>query len=37
MESKEYAIEVDELKIRYRCLNKISLKDSFLSFCKSRV
>ncbi len=37
MESKEYAIEVDDLKIRYRCLNKISLKDSLLSLRKSRV
>ena len=33
----EYAIEVDNLKIRYKCLNKISLRKSLLSWKKSEV
>lgn len=37
MECKEYVIEVDNLKIRYKCLKKISLKKSLLSFRKSEV
>ncbi len=31
------AISVDNLKIRYKCLNKMSLKKSLLSFKKSKV
>ena len=28
MENKEYAIEVEDLRIRYKCLNKVSIKKS---------
>lgn len=35
MEAQEYAIEVSGLKIRYRCLNKISLKKSLFSMKKT--
>ena len=37
MENSEYAIEVDNLKIRYKCLNKISIKKSLFSIKKTRV
>ncbi len=33
----EYAIEVENLKIRYRCLQKMSIKKSLLSMKKSNV
>ncbi len=36
MEEK-YAIEIDDLVIRYRCLNKISIKQSLFSLKKSTV
>ncbi len=36
MEEK-YAIEIDDLVIRYRCLNKISIKESLFSLKKSTV
>ena len=35
--AEEYAIEVDNLKIQYRCLNKISIKRSFFKIKKSNV
>lgn len=35
MEEQEYAIEVTDLKIRYKCLNKISIKNSLFSLKKS--
>lgn len=37
MEENKYAIEVKDLKIRYRCLNKISIKKSLLKLKKSNV
>ena len=37
MENKEYAIEVEDLRIRYKCLNKVSIKKSLLSLKKSKV
>lgn len=37
MSEETYAIEVDDLKIRYKCLNKISIKKSLLSLKKSNV
>lgn len=37
MESKEYAIEVENLKIRYRCLKKVSIRKSLFSPKKSNV
>lgn len=36
MEEK-YAIEIDDLVIRYRCLNKMSIKQSLFSLKKSTV
>lgn len=35
--AKEYAIEVSDLKIRYKCLNRISIKNSLFSLKKSEV
>lgn len=35
--TKEYAIEVSDLKIRYKCLNRISIKKSLFSLKKSQV
>ena len=35
--SKKNAIEVKDLKIRYRCLNKMSIKKSLLSLKKSKI
>lgn len=35
MEAQEYAIEVSDLKIRYKCLNRISIKKSLFSLKKS--
>ncbi len=37
MEEKNYAIEVKDLKVRYRCLNKISIKKSLFKLKKSNV
>ncbi|MDE6903861.1 MAG: ABC transporter ATP-binding protein [Lachnospiraceae bacterium] len=34
---QNYAIEVDNLKVRYKCLNKISIKKSLMSLKKSNV
>ena len=34
---KEYAIEVADLKIRYKCLNRISIKKSLFSLKKSEI
>lgn len=36
MEEQEYAIEVSDLKIRYKCLNKISIKNSLFSLKKTQ-
>ena len=33
---KEYAIEVTDLKIRYKCLNKVSIKQSLFSLKKTQ-
>lgn len=33
----EYAIEVSDLKIRYKCLNKVSIKQSLFSLKKSEI
>lgn len=35
--SSEYAIEVDNLKIQYRCLNKVSIRKSLFQLKKSKV
>lgn len=35
--NKEYAIEVDNLRIRYKCFNKVSIKKSLLSMKKNKV
>ncbi len=35
--AKEYAIEVSNLKIRYKCLNKVSIRQSLFSLKKSEV
>ncbi len=35
--AEEYAIEVSDLKIRYKCLNRISIKKSLFSLKKSEV
>lgn len=35
--SSEYAIEVDNLKIQYRCLNKVSIRKSLFRLKKSKV
>ena len=35
--AKEFAIEVSDLKIRYKCLNRISIKNSLFSLKKSQV
>ncbi len=37
MEDKKYAIEVKDLKIRYRCLNKMSIKQSLFKLKKSNM
>ena len=37
MSEENYAIEVDNLKVRYKCLNKISIKKSLMSLKKSNV
>ncbi|EOS25716.1 hypothetical protein C806_01843 [Lachnospiraceae bacterium 3-1] len=37
MMSSEYAIEVDNLKIQYRCLNKVSIRKSLFQLKKSKV
>lgn len=37
MEENKYAIEVNDLKIRYRCLNKMSIKKSLFKLKKSNV
>lgn len=37
MEEEKYAIEVEDLKIRYKCLNKISIRKSLLSLKKTNV
>lgn len=37
MEDKKYAIEVKDLRIRYRCLNKMSIKQSLFKLKKSNV
>ena len=37
MMSSEYAIEVDNLKIQYRCLNKVSIRKSLFRLKKSKV
>lgn len=37
MEENKYAIEVKDLKIRYRCLNKVSIRKSIFSLKKSNV
>lgn len=34
--AKEYAIEVTDLKIRYKCLNKVSIKQSLFSLKKAQ-
>ncbi len=36
-DTKEYAIEVSDLKIRYKCLNKISIKKSLFSLKKTEI
>lgn len=36
-ENMKYVIEVDNLKIRYKCLNKISIKKSLFSLKKSTI
>ena len=37
MSEENYAIEVDNLKVRYKCLDKISIKKSLMSLKKSNV
>ncbi len=37
MEDKKYAIEVKDLRIRYRCLNKMSIKQSLFKLKKSNM
>ena len=37
MSEENYAIEVDNLKVRYKCLNKISIKKRLMSLKKSNV
>lgn len=37
MDAQEYAIEVTDLKIRYKCLNRISIRKSLFSMKKSEI
>ncbi len=37
MDTQEYAIEVSDLKIRYKCLNKVSIRQSLFSLKKSEI